>query len=110
MDHFLLYPEEIGNFLKRGGVVAWGIVPTVGFTGSETVEGLFSRLWEGLERVHGWGIDPELLARRSILTPSCGMGTMKPQDADKNLELLTRLTGKCRAPIGPKPPIRDHGD
>jgi hypothetical protein len=96
MDYFLLYPDDIVRFLKEGGIIAWGIIPTANFTGEETVEGLFSKLQEGLSRIHQWGIDPDILAERSILTPACGMGTMEPEHARNGMELLSQLSQKCR--------------
>ena len=96
MDYFLLYPDNILQFLEGGGTVAWGIVPTSDFTGLESLEDLFAKLNEGLHRVYEWGIGPQLLAQRSILTPSCGMGTMTPETARKCLNLLSQLSQKCR--------------
>jgi hypothetical protein len=97
MDYFLLYPDDIARFLKKGGTVAWGIVPTANFTGNESVEDLLNKLEAGLNRVYDWGIDPAMLAERSILTPACGMGTMTPAAAKKGADLLSdlseRLTG-----------------
>lgn len=101
MDYFLLYPDDIVQFLKGGGIIAWGIIPTANFTGEETVEKLFSRLQEGLNRIHQWGIDPETLAEKSILTPACGMGTMTPQHAKKGMELLDQLSQKCSDSVNP---------
>jgi hypothetical protein len=96
MDHFLLYPEEIVQFIKAGGSVAWGIVPTSGLTGEETVEGLFSRIEEGLGRIHQWGIDGEMLTQRSLLTPACGMGSMDPDAARRAFGLLSDLSIKYK--------------
>ncbi len=96
MDHFLLYPDNIVQFLNGGGTVAWGIVPTSGFTGEETVEKLFSKMSTGLRRIHEWGIDPDMLAQRSILSPACGMGTMDPQMAKQGMKILSSLAQKCR--------------
>ncbi len=96
MDHFLLYPDDVTGFIRNGGTIAWGIVPTSGFTGEESVEGLFSKIKEGLHRIHEWGITPEMLAQRSILTPACGMGTMDPDMAKKVMDLLSRLSQKCK--------------
>jgi methionine synthase II (cobalamin-independent) len=95
MDYFLLYPDEITHFLRGGGVIAWGIVPTYTFTGQESVEGLFSKLQEGLNRCYEWGLDPKTLIAGSILTPACGMGTMEQTSANKVLHLLSSLSKKC---------------
>ena len=92
MDYFLLYPEEIVNFLQKGGIIAWGIVPTANYSGEETVEMLLAKLRDGLNRVHDWGIDPEILAARSIITPACGMGTMSPELAARAMGLLSQLS------------------
>jgi len=94
MDYFLLYPEHIMKFLKGGGSVAWGIVPTLEFTGEETVEGLYSRLEEGLKRLQGFGLEPDVLTERSILTPACGMGTMEKDSSERAFELLSMLSEK----------------
>lgn len=92
MDYFLLYKEDIIGFLERGGIIAWGIVPTSEFSGEETVTSLVEKLREGMESVYAWGIDPDLLAERSLLTPSCGMGTMSTEAADQCLDLLSQVS------------------
>ncbi len=94
MDYFLLYPADIIKFIENGGNVAWGIIPTLNLKRNESAENLFSKLKEGLKRVHQWGIDPEILAQRSILTPACGMGTIRPEAAKKCLDLLSALHHK----------------
>ncbi|MBW2111083.1 MAG: hypothetical protein JRH00_06565 [Deltaproteobacteria bacterium] len=99
MDHFLLYREDLVRFIDGGGAIAWGIVPTSGFTGEESVDGLLIRLEKGLNRVTEWGVDRGLLARRSILTPSCGMGTMAPEEARAAMALLSDLSRRCREGI-----------
>ncbi|MBW1721122.1 MAG: hypothetical protein JRJ78_03555 [Deltaproteobacteria bacterium] len=99
LDYFLLYPEDLSRFLENGGTIAWGIVPTFSFTGTETVDTLLSILREGLDRLHRWGLDPELTAAASLLTPACGMGTMDPASAMRALELLEGVTDNCGALI-----------
>jgi hypothetical protein len=95
MDYFLLYPEEITRFLQGGGVIAWGVVPTATFTGQESVESLYSKLKQGLNRCYEWGLNPETLTAGSILTPACGMGAMEQGPADQVLDLLSSLSRKC---------------
>jgi methionine synthase II (cobalamin-independent) len=96
LDYFLLYPEHIMEFLKGGGFIAWGIVPTFEFTGEETVEGLYSKLEEGLKRLREFGLEPEVVIERSILTPACGMGTMEPASSQRVFELLSMLSEKMK--------------
>jgi len=94
LEYFFLYPGELRRFILSGGTIAWGIVPTFGFTGNETIEDLSARLREGLAKVEGLGVDPSQVAGQSLLTPACGMGTMEPACADRVLELLRRLSEK----------------
>ena len=91
MEHFLLYPEELSVFLKAGGTIAWGIVPTADFTGDELAEDLFRKVEEGIRTIINNGVSHRLIAERSIITPSCGMGSMAPDDARSALNLLARL-------------------
>ena len=96
MEPFFLYPEAISDFFKRGGAIAWGVVPTSGFTGDETVESLYSLLAQGLDRMEGLDIDPDLVPARSLITPACGMGTMKPETARTSLNVLSDLSTRLR--------------
>jgi hypothetical protein len=97
MDYFLLYPRDIKRFLDGGGIVAWGIVPTCGFTGMESVDQLSAMVTKGFERIEGWGIDPDLLARQSLLTPACGMGSLAEGPASDILSVLPQLPEALRS-------------
>jgi hypothetical protein len=96
IDYFLLYPKDISRFVNNGGTIAWGIIPTSNFTGSETVDKLRSGLEHGLEKLNEFGLDPDLIARRSLLTPACGMGTMDEGTSNQILELLSELSVNMR--------------
>jgi len=92
MDTFLLYPDALSLFLEKGGIIAWGIIPTSEYTEAITVGELSSRLVKGLEHLKKTGLSAEKLSRQSIITPSCGMGTMEPSLAQGVLELLSKLS------------------
>jgi protein involved in ribonucleotide reduction len=94
LDYFFLYPAELRRFIETGGAIAWGIVPTFGFTGRETLDDLSSRLQEGLAKLRTLGLDPDRLARQSLLTPACGMGTMEPAASERVLDLLRGLSAR----------------
>jgi len=95
LDYFLLYPKEITAFISRGGCIAWGVVPTSEFTGKETVASLLSIIKKGFNTLESWGLSAKTVANSSILTPSCGMGTMPSESADSALTLLSELSSSC---------------
>jgi hypothetical protein len=95
-EYFLLYPDAITRFINGGGFIAWGIVPTSDFTGAETVGELRVKLEQGIARLKDIGLDHELVARRSILTPACGMGTMDERSSNRVLELLSQLSKEMK--------------
>jgi len=95
-ERFSLYPEAAEDFHSRGGVLAWGIVPTSEFTGRETVEVLMEKLEAGFRGLAGRGIHEETLRERCLLTPSCGMGLTSVEDAEKAMGLLAELSKRMR--------------
>jgi hypothetical protein len=96
LERFSLYPEAVQDFLSRGGVLAWGILPTSEFTGRETVEILGEKLEAGFRLLASKGISEETLRERCLLTPSCGMGLMSLGDAEKAMGLLAELSRRMQ--------------
>jgi len=99
LDRVLLYPAEIRAFLERGGALAWGIVPTAAYTGTETAAGLLERLEAGMARLEATGIPRATLLHRCIVTPSCGMGSLSPAAAGEILRLTREVAEAMRARI-----------
>ena len=95
-ERFALYPEAVEDFLSRGGVLAWGIVPTLEFTGEETVEDLIVKLENGIRKLASKKVSEEFLRQRSLLTSSCGMGLMTVENSKKAMELLAELSKRMR--------------
>jgi hypothetical protein len=94
MDYFLLYPEHIAGHVNRGGIIAWGIVPTGDSAGKAGVDDLYAKMEKGIGRLLDLGLDSELLYANSILTPACGMGTMDQSASDNALDLLYEISMK----------------
>ena len=90
-----LYPEALKIFLERGGILAWGIVPTSEEILKETSESLVSRFRKGEEVFLKKGIDPILL-RRAILTPSCGTASLPVPLAERACRLTAELSERLR--------------
>jgi len=86
-----LYPEAIHALLERGGAIAWGIVPTTPDIADADLDSLARRLEECLQALADKGLDDALLRQRSMLTPSCGAGSMQGAEAQKVFDLLLAL-------------------
>jgi methionine synthase II (cobalamin-independent) len=78
-DNLSLYSEDIKGFLKKGGYLAWGIVPTSEDTLKETGSSLFKKLSLQIENLEKKSIDRDLIISNSLLAPSCGMGTLSEE-------------------------------
>ncbi len=92
-DKVALYPDAINAFLERGGVLAWGIVPTGNSEdiNRETGESLQNKVNELMELFSLKGVSPERIKEQILFTPSCGMGTLSVEDTERVLELLASL-------------------
>jgi len=83
----------LATFLERGGVVAWGAVPTDGPIGEQT-----SRYWRQLSAQ--WcelvqvSCDPVLLRRQSLVTPVCGLALHELAQADHVFDLCRQIAEK----------------
>ncbi|MBE0416112.1 MAG: methionine synthase [Dehalococcoidia bacterium] len=92
-----LYPEEVKAFLQRGGVIAWGIVPSdEQALKGETVKSLLDRLEEGIGALDRKGVSFRLQIERCLLTPSCGLGSISEEGAAWALELLAEVSKELR--------------
>jgi hypothetical protein len=99
LENLALYPNELRNFLDRGGVIAWGIVPNNQDIYSVTPEGLAKQLRDGISLIckraaaRGVRIHPGEFSSQSLVTPACGLGPASPAIADEVLAVLS-ATGK----------------
>lgn len=91
-----LYPEEVKAFLERGGTIAWGIVPANEKVQGETVESLVERLHAAMDLLVRKGVSREELLAASLITPSCGLGSLTPELAKKALVLTAGVSEAMR--------------
>jgi len=90
-ESMALYAERVGEFLKNGGVLAWGVVPTSPKIFEESAESLDKRLSEVVDNLADKGVDKNLIWQQSIITPSCGMGTMSTEGSDLVMQRLSEV-------------------
>ena len=97
-DRFILYSERIKAFLEAGKIIAWGMVPTLHADELEsaTAESLFDQWQQKAAQVENLGIDSDQLISQSLITPSCGAGSLSTELAVKALRLTRELSEKIR--------------
>ncbi len=89
LDKFVLYADNLKDFLGRGGIICWGIVPTQVFSGEETAAALIRKIKEGINILSSKGIPENALFDSLMLSPACGLGTLEPVKAEKIFKLLS---------------------
>jgi len=98
-DSLALYPNEVKAFLDRGGVLAWGIVPSnEAILLGETASSLLRRLEKLMGLLSSSGISYDILCEQCLITPSCGLASLSPRSAERALELTAEVSRELRKP------------
>lgn len=100
-ENLALFADDVKRFLGRGGGLAWGIVPTVEEQiMRETGAHLAQRLEEAIGLLVKKGIDRDLVYERSLITPSCGLGTLSVRTAERAITLTRETSAIVRQAHG----------
>ena len=91
-----MYAGAVKTHLLRGGALAWGIVPTSAAIREQTVEGLADRLESMMDHLASKGIEKRLITEQALITPSCGTGSMTPEDAERVYAMLAALSARMK--------------
>ncbi len=101
-DNFTLYRKQLRDYLERGGVLAWGIVPTLDpqAVDTETLAHLLE-LWTGqLAALNTLGLSESTILNQTFIAPACGTGALTPVQAAKVLTLTRDLSAAIRNRFG----------
>lgn len=88
-ESLLPYRRELAEFLARGGLLAWGIVPTSEAAWEEGTASLVARLRIYWKELAARGIPLKYLETQYLITPSCGTGIL-PEPLAERIYTLTR--------------------
>ena len=98
-DRFALYSNQIEKFINSGKILAWGIVPTLDIDAieRETSPSLVSQLTDKMKQIASLGIDMQHLINQSLITPSCGSGSLNIDLAKKVFKLTREVSQEIRS-------------
>lgn len=96
-DKLVLYAEQLVKFFARGGILATGIVPTAPeYIDIEGIDSLVEKWFEQSRQLQALGIDEMTVYHQTLITPSCGTGTVSEGQARKVLALTKGVSEKIR--------------
>ncbi|MGB5686262.1 MAG: hypothetical protein WBM35_10640 [Candidatus Electrothrix sp.] len=98
-DKLAALTKQVDNYLDRGGILAWGGVPTGKpyDIDKESAESL-TKLWEHqVRKLVRPNRDQADLLRQTLITPSCGTGSLSLAHAEKVLQLTKDVSANLRA-------------
>lgn len=95
-DSLFPYAREMKSYLERGGVMAWGIVPTFDKAYEEDAGTLLARLENLWAELTHRGMDRQVLLRQSLITPACGTGLLEPELAERIYSLTREVSDRIR--------------
>jgi hypothetical protein len=94
-DRIVLYKKQLSDFLKDGKTMAWGMVPTLNEEDLEKeVVSSLKAMWD--RQVKQLGVDPDMVKRQSLITPSCGTGLLSPELSIRVMMLTRDLSRAIR--------------
>ena len=97
-QHLSLYAKEVKLFLQNGGKIAWGLVPTLdsGALAKTTLENLEQNFETSVNYLTNKGIDEKLIIDNSLITSSCGAGSLTLEMAERAMDLVFELSNELR--------------
>jgi hypothetical protein len=96
-DSIALYPDALRKFIADHGLIAWGIVPTSPVIREQTLDSLMKRFTKVIDNLSTKaGIDKGQILDQSLITPSCGTGSLAVSDAQMVFTMLKDLSLHAR--------------
>ena len=100
-DRLALYEASLRTFLDQGRILAWGIIPTSDTRDieNETALSLVEKWESQASQLEALGIERTKIVAQSLITPSCGTGSMSQDHAIKVLEMTREVSQTLRSQV-----------
>ncbi len=100
-DRIAALDHEVYPFFDRGGILAWGGIPTSREEDitSESAASL-TKLWHTQAKAFtSNGLSKKDILQKTLITPSCGTGSLPPELAGKVLDLTRDVSASLRGEL-----------
>ena len=89
-----LFAKDLKLFLENGGKIAWGVIPTLDVKALESMdlEKAILVFEKAVKYLTKKGIDEKIIIENSLITPSCGAGSLSEELAQKAMQLTKGLS------------------
>lgn len=93
-----LFSKDVEKFLSGGGKIAWGIVPTLDSDALQAadINVMQAKFDEAVNYLIKKGLDKELVINNSMITPSCGAGSLTVELSEKAMNLTKNVALKLQ--------------
>lgn len=93
-----LFSNELKPFLQNGGIIAWGVVPTLDKDALDAtnLDLLLKKFDEAIDYLVKKGIDKSLIIDHSLVSTACGAGSLSIEQAEKAMDLVYQLSAELK--------------
>lgn len=94
-----LYIDDLKEFLKNGGKIVWSTVPTMNkeLLKRTDLDDMIPVFENAVNNLTKNGINEKIVIENSMITSSCGTGTLSENLAEKAMELVRELSDNRKA-------------
>lgn len=98
-ENFSIYYKMIENHLLSGGKIAWGLIPTLDVDAlrGTTLKNLIEKFEQAVKYLTNKRIDEKLIIDNSLITSSCGAGSLSIENAERAMDLVSELSKELKA-------------
>lgn len=93
-----LFSNELKPFLEKGGKIVWGVVPTLDKDALEAADlnTIMQKFDEAIDYLVKKGVDKSVLLDNSMVSTSCGAGSLSIEQSEKAMNLVKELSLKLK--------------
>ena len=97
-ENMSTFADKLKIFLENNGKIAWGIVPTLDKNALKNTDiyEIEEKLINAKLYLIKKGIDKDLIDNNSLISPSCGCGSLSVELAEKAIKLTKELSDKLK--------------